>query len=81
MSAISHTDWTVICNGTRDDGTPCGASGRTDEIDRSDVTTAAGVRRYLKRRGWTVNVRVPRAAGERKSRRLDFCPDRKPKES
>ena len=79
MSAFSHTDWTVICNGTNEDGTPCAAYGRTDEIDRMDTTTARGVRRVLKRHGWLVGV--PAEGTRRGRRRLDFCPDHKPKES
>ena len=76
MSAFSHTDWTVICNGTYDDGTACMASGRTDEIDRNDVTTARDVRRILKARGWLVNVPVKDGTG--RVRRLDFCPHHNP---
>lgn len=76
MSAISHTDWTILCNGTNTDGTPCVASGRTDEIDRYDVRTARDVRRILKHRGWLVNV--PAKDGTRRGQRLDFCPDQKP---
>lgn len=78
MSVISYTDWTVTCNGLDDRpySERCPAQGSTAEIDRADVKTAADVRRYLKKRGWAVNVRV---SGENnRGRRLDFCPAHKP---
>jgi hypothetical protein len=75
MSTFSHTDWTVICNGTTD-GWPCGKSERTDALDLRDGSTAADVRRVLKRRGWAVNV--PNPDQDALLRRLDFCPDHKP---
>jgi hypothetical protein len=72
VSAFSHTDWTVMCNGVAEDGASCGMSERTDTIGGD---TATEVRHRLKRRGWTVNVP---SQDDSRVRRLDYCPDHKP---
>jgi hypothetical protein len=61
-----------MCNGTAEDGTACGRSERTDTIGGD---TATEVRRRLKGRGWTVNVRP----ADGYPRRLDYCPEHKPR--
>lgn len=71
MSAISYTDWTILC-----DGEGCPRQLSTQDLDMgamSELATAAGVRRTLRKRGWAVSV--PNAQGSR--RRRDFCPDHK----
>lgn len=75
MSAFSHTDWTVTCNGLdgKDYGKRCQAQGRTDLL--VGAITAADVRRHLKRLGWAVNVPVQDVSSA--VRRLDFCPEHK----
>lgn len=75
MSTFSYTDWTVICNG-RDGDQACMEQGRTDIFDLQDGSTAADVRKILKREGWVVNV--PNPDRESRIRRLDFCPKHKP---
>lgn len=65
MSAFSHTDWTVICDGPG----PCPQQYGPDSV------VAAVLRKRAKRAGWAVNVPNP----ERGSRsRLDYCSKHKP---
>lgn len=70
MSTFSHTDWTVICNGTNEDGSPCPLQWNTGS-DGGD--TAGDARRWLKKRGWLVSVRPANGY----PRRMDFCPAHK----
>jgi hypothetical protein len=74
VSAFSHTDWFVICNGTGDDGSPCPHQLTTADLGLGDGhCTAANVRMVLRKRGWLVSVRP----GNGYPRRLDFCPAHK----
>jgi hypothetical protein len=75
VSAFSHTDWTVICNGTKEDGSPCPLQLCSADFDLRDGT-AAYVRKALKARGWLVSVHGP-ADGSRRVQRLDYCPGHK----
>lgn len=79
MSTFSHTDWTVICNGKLDDGSPCPAYGRTDVTGGE---TAGQVRAILKKQGSAIAVPDPsRNPGDGwRKRTLDFCPDHKKRE-
>jgi hypothetical protein len=63
MSAISHTDWTILCD---HDG--CPVQLRTDVEEMRDGN-ASSLRRIGKRRGWAVAVPTGR------ERRADYCPD------
>lgn len=71
MSAFSHADWTVICDGVSD-GQRCPEQARTDDYG---VETAADVRRKLRDLGWLVNVPNPVRGSH--IRRLDYCPQHK----
>jgi hypothetical protein len=73
MSAISHTDATVFCNGS-DDGQACGSQLRTDDLALRDGT-AADVRRELRlHHGWMVDI----GSRDGSRQRLDYCPRHKP---
>ncbi len=73
MSASSFTDWQIMC-----DASGCPSQVWDSEIESADQT-AGDLRRVLKARGWTVNVKTWR--GIHQHRHLDFCPDHKPEES
>lgn len=73
MSAFSHTDWTVTCNGTSEDGLPCMAQWNTGT---EGGITAKDARTQLKKRGWLVNV--PAVDKSNNVRRLDYCPKHRP---
>jgi hypothetical protein len=70
MSASSFTDWQIMC-----DAEDCLRQVWASEIDAADQT-AGGLRKVLKARGWTVNVKTWR--GIHQHRHLDFCPRHSP---
>ncbi len=73
MSTVSHTVWTVYCNGI-EDGNACMAQLRTDELELRDGI-AADVRRELREHeGWMVDV----TSRDGSRRRLDYCPRHRP---
>ncbi|HXB48977.1 MAG TPA: hypothetical protein VNW50_14545 [Streptosporangiaceae bacterium] len=67
VSAISHSYWTVTC-----DGPGCLEQGSTDVWE---LGTRKELRRLLRRDGWEVNVKVPR-----QRQRQDFCPAHSPRD-
>ena len=70
VSASNYTDWQIRC-----DHPGCDSAPWASEIDAADQN-ATSLRKVLKARGWTVDVKTWR--GIHQNRHLDFCPDHKP---
>lgn len=69
MSAISNTDWTVICDS--DEPAP-GCPSQLAGADLMANPNATELRRILRKRGWAVSV------DDGSGRRRDYCPCCKP---
>jgi hypothetical protein len=74
MSALSRTDWQIVCDmaGAEARSPGCHIQIGSDDLDMVDPT-AAKVRRAAKRRGWAVGVQQDSMYGARQ-KRLDYCP-------
>jgi hypothetical protein len=73
VSASSFTDWSVMC-----DYPECASTVFVSDID--SVKDVRGLRKLLKKRGWTVAVPVADMPSYRwATRPLDFCPNHKAK--